>query len=193
MAAGRASTELGVCCGVTGTPQPAISATAERLNAKRATFPMSQCLPNRSEELFLRCRHAEREDEVAGKDRDGRTPGRVLENLAVIVTGVPTIDEPLDDPRLRAVAGTYELYRVLQRRLRSADCVLIERVRDLIEHRDVRAVPLHGTRKFDAVAGCDRSELRAALRELDEREAGAVASKAVSKKIPLVVIAVEEF
>jgi len=67
--------------------------------------------------------------ETARKDRNRRTAGRVLENLGAFAPRIRAIDDSRSDPRLRAVAGTRERYRALQRRRRSADGVLIDRVR----------------------------------------------------------------
>src|SRR5579863_7349218 len=92
--------------------------------------------------LFLCCYHPEWLVKIARKGSNWRTAGRILENLAVSVVRIPTIDKALDDPGLRAVAGTRVLCGALQGRFGSADRVPICRVRYLVEDGEVRAVPL---------------------------------------------------
>src|SRR5581483_8278900 len=105
--------------------------------------------------LLLRRRYAEGKVEVPCERRNRRTAGRVFENLAVVISGVAAIEQALDDPGLRAVARAGQLYRIFQRRRRSADCVLIRLAGDLIEDRKVGAVPLHRARELWRVARFD--------------------------------------
>src|SRR5579883_1479328 len=143
-------------------------------------------------QLLRGCRHAQWKVEGAGEDRNGRTAGRIFEDLAVLVARVAAVEKAFDDPRLGAIAGPTVGDRVLQCRLGPADGVPIRRVRELIEDRQIGAVPLHGSGKLNRIAGRDRLEGLGALRKFDEREARAIAGKAVGEEVALGVVTVEE-
>src|SRR5581483_11329613 len=165
---------------------------APRTSVRRCSFLLTTRRCRRESLLFLGCRYSEREIEIAGKGCYRRAALGILKHLSVVVARIAAVNESLDDPGLRAVARTGELDGVLQRRVRSADGVLIELVRYLIEDREVRAVPLHRAGKLRRVARGDLFEGAAAFRKLDQTEVGTITFEAIGEEISLVVVTVEE-
>ena len=67
---------------------------------------MRQALCCNGRQLFLRCHHAERSDEITRECCNRRTAGREVEDLGAVVGRIPAIDHAGSDPGLRAVANT---------------------------------------------------------------------------------------